>query len=306
MRIGFAGTPDIAADILQQLLASNIDIKVIITKPDALVGRGKNQTPSPVSVVGTQASIPLLKPTDLNSELFIEQFKNLDLDIVIVVAYGKIIPQRLLSLTKLGWFNLHFSMLPKYRGAAPVQHALLNGETHTGVTFFKIDAGLDTGEILDQVQSAIGIEDDAIMVFQNLTQLGADLVIKCVQNLSAGTQVFSQQDQAAVAYAPKFTTAFAQIDWLEDGEMIVRKIRAMAAGPICYSFLDENRVKVLKCARSQLFQFEPGQIGRVDQRIYVGSASFAIELLTVQPSGKRSMAAVEWFNGLRMENPQFK
>ena len=305
MRIGFAGTPDIAADVLQQLLNSNVKIAAIITKPDAPVGRGKNLAPSPVSLIGEQLNILTLKPDDLNSDVFLSQVKELQLYLIIVVAYGKLIPQKMIELPRLGWFNLHYSLLPKYRGAAPVQHSLMNGELITGVTFFKIDEGLDTGKILGQAQISIGPDDDAHILFETLNEIGSELIIQCIQDLANSNPVPYSQDEAGVSYAPKFTSSYAQIDWMDARESIVRKIRALVAGPECYSFLDKTRIKILNCKLSELENLEPGQIGRIDQRIYVGTKTADIELLVVQPAGKRKMSAIEWFNGVRMENPIF-
>ena len=305
MRIGFAGTPDIAADVLQQLLNSNIKIAAIITKPDAPIGRGKNLAPSAVSLLGEQFNILTLKPDDLNSDVFLKQVKELQLDLVIVVAYGKLIPQKVIELPRLGWFNLHYSLLPKYRGATPVQHSLLNGELITGVTFFKIDEGLDTGKILGQAQISIGSDDDAHILFETLNKIGSELIIQCIQDLANSNPVLYSQDESGVSFAPKFTSNYAHIDWMDAGESIVRKIRALVAGPECYSFLDKTRIKILNCKLSELENLEPGEIGRIDQRIYVGTKTADIELLVVQPAGKRKMSAIEWFNGVRMENPIF-
>ena len=305
MRIGFAGTPNVAANVLSSLIEKNWNIVLVITKPDIAQGRGKRIMQSPVSQVAEAHGIELIKPSDLNDSDLAQSLIDKNLDLIIVIAYGKLIPVSLLTVTKYGWFNLHFSLLPKYRGAAPVQHALKNGETESGITLFKIDAGMDTGPIWHQKKYQIKPEDDALSMLNSLAELGSELINESLSELVSGNLTLIPQQEINVSYAGKIDASLARINWNESANSISNLIRACAAGPIAFTEFNSNRFAIHEVEILNENNLRPGEIARINKSIRVGSGTMDLELKRVQPSGKNILKATEWFNGVREENPQF-
>jgi methionyl-tRNA formyltransferase len=303
MRIGFAGTPQIAANVLSALTNSTIEISAVITMPDAAVGRSGELIPSPTAVVAEKLGIPIIKPPKLNDDNVIKFLDSLDLDVVIVVAYGKLIPDNLLKLAKLGWFNLHFSLLPAYRGAAPVQRAIMNGEQETGITIFQINSGLDSGPILTSSTVTIEPEDDAKTVFTKLTEIGIDLLVDSFHKLESKEYTLIDQDNSLATFAPKIYSTEARIDWKSSVREILQLIKGLAAGPVAFTELDGIRVKIHAAKLSGEDQIPVGKMLRIQDAIVVGTGNGNLELIEVQPAGKKIMLASQWFNGLRTENP---
>lgn len=298
MRIGFAGTPAVAVQVLESLSNTEHDLALVITKPDAQVGRGKRLEQSEVSAFAESQGLKVIKPNDLTDMNLITLIKEMNLDLILVVAYGKIIPAQLLQQTKFGWFNLHFSLLPKYRGAAPVQHSLLAGDTVTGVTLFKLDSGMDTGAIYRQSEYQISEDDDAISVLSNLAVLGSSLVLMLLADLTRGElQLFSQEQQAS--YAAKIQKQNMRIDWKSSAIQIRNLVRAGAAGPIAFTENEQYRILIHEVAQSETSELLPGHVEQRNGEIFVGTGSGDLRLLKVQPAGKRTMFAREWINGLR-------
>lgn len=303
MRIGFAGTPEPALIVLKKLIDSGSEISAVITKPDRPKKRSIEPIASPVAALAESLSIPVLKPTNLADQSFTDKLSKLNLDLVIVVAYGKLIPKFVLSIPRFGWFNLHFSLLPKYRGAAPLQHAILNGEKTTGVTLFKLDEGLDTGLVLDAAEISI-VERSAFEILPEMAEIGAQLVIKNL-NRHPESWVLNEQSSHGISSAVKISTAETFIDWNESGEFILRKIRAFSAGPIARCFFNGEIFKIHSGHLTNTLGISAGEICLVDKRVLVGTGDSAIELVLIQPSGKRQMSGRDWWNGLRLEVASF-
>ena len=298
MRIGFAGTPAVAVQVLESLLNTEHELALVITKPDAQVGRGKRLEQSEVSAFAQSQGLKVIKPNDLTDMNLITLINEMNLDLILVVAYGKIIPAQLLQQTKFGWFNLHFSLLPKYRGAAPVQHSLLAGDTVTGVTLFKLDTGMDTGAIYRQTEYQISEDDNALSVLSNLAVLGSSLVLMLLADLTRGElQLFSQEQQAS--YAAKIQKKNMRIDWKSSAIQIRNLVRAGAAGPIAFTENDRYRILIHEVAQSETSGLLPGHVEQRNGEIFVGTGSGDLRLLKVQPAGKRTMSARDWINGLR-------
>ena len=231
MRIIFAGTPEPAACALTALLASNHDVIAVITRPDARKGRGRTYYPSPVKELATSHDIPVLTPTSLrDNDEFRSELRRLKPDCVPVVAYGNLIPQDVLDLVPYGFINLHFSLLPRWRGAAPVQAAIHAGDAVTGATTFRIDPGLDTGDIIGQLTEPIDPADTADSLLERLAHRGADLLTHTMDMIADGTAEYRPQDGVAT-HAHKITVADARVDWTQPADSIDRAIRAVTSSP---------------------------------------------------------------------------
>lgn len=305
MRIGFAGTPEVAAQVLERLVQAKVNIDLVITKPDRPSGRNRVIKKSEVCVMAEKFNIPTIKPEEFSKEI-IDLINSYNLDLVIVVAYGKILPSSVISLPKLGWYNLHFSLLPKYRGAAPVQAALLAGDNQTGVTLFRIDQGLDTGPILGSTECTIEDIDDANSLFEKLIILGSDLILDGIGKLDNPNFSLVKQTESGVSYSRKLSKMDSLIAWQNTMDVVANQIRACAAGPIAFGLIENQRVKIHNVRKSHLNLLNPGELSRQGKSIYVGTSSGDLELITVQPEGKPKMSASSWFNGLRTKNLRFK
>lgn len=304
MRLGFAGTPAVAASILSSLSSSDIKFEVVITKPDTTGRRGNQIIESKVSQIANKLGIRLLKPHRLD-ESFAAQLAALSLDAIIVVAYGKLIPTSLLEIPRSGWFNLHFSLLPKFRGASPVQTALLKGEVQTGVSLFKIDSGLDTGPLLSQGAVEILDEDDAKSLFGKLEVVGTQLIIESLDLLNEPIPHLMPQTEQSASIAAKLAKEIFRIDWRNTNRDIFNQIRALTADGCAYTLIDGSRVKICQARLLEEISLLPGKIERSNGKIIVGTGSGSIELLVVQPEGKQQMSASSWYNGVRQSEPEF-
>lgn len=294
MRILFAGTPQAALPTLKKLHLSDHEIVTVITRPDAPSGRGKVMTPSPVAAYAEENNLSVLKAKSLNEAADRQRILDLKPDLAIIVAYGSLIREPLLSA--FPWINLHFSLLPSYRGAAPVQHAILNGEEITGVTAFCLDQGLDTGPIVGQVTERISPQDTSGSLMERLTLSGADLIIEMLNQWSEITPQSQSSDGAS--FAPKVDTAMARIDWSRSAEMIDRHIRAMIPAPGPWTTWQNQRVEIGPVALSQE-ELEPGRVLVTKHQVLVGTGSTALLLTQVKPEGRRAMSALDWARGLR-------
>lgn len=243
MKIVFAGTPEIAKIILARILAEKFVIDLVLTKPDRPSGRGKKLSYSQVKQFALQHNLAILQPESLKTDrAVIEQLKTLQPDLMLVVAYGLILPQQVLEIPKLGCINIHVSLLPKYRGAAPIQRAVLDGETVTGVTIMQMDRGLDTGAILLQEQIALDPRETSGTLHDKLAVLGADLLIKYLNGYQ-GYQAYAQSE-SGISYAEKIEKTEAGINWLEDAFIIDRKVRGFNPFPGAFTYLDGELVKI--------------------------------------------------------------
>lgn len=303
MRIIFAGTPEPAVVALEKLVASPHDVIAVITRPDAPRGRGRTLHPSPVKAVALQHGIPVLTPTTLKAGTsdgteFRTQLRELAPECIPVVAYGNLIPQDILDMVPHGFINLHFSTLPRWRGAAPVQAAIRAGDTETGVTTFRIDAGLDTGDILRQAPQPIKDTDTADDLLTRLAYQGADVLASTMDDLAAGTATFQPQI-GNTTHAEKIMVNDARVDWTWDAPTIDRHIRAVTPAPGAWTMLGEQRIKLRPT--TQLFDtptLPPGSIHVEKHRILVGTGTTPVALSQLQAPGKKMMNATDWARGL--------
>ena len=291
MRIAFAGTPEPAVVTLEALLGSQHDVAFVITRPDAPTGRGKLLTPSAVAQFAQQHGIECLKPTSLKD---IED-RLTDIDAVVVVAYGALVPAQLLQVVKHGWINVHYSLLPLLRGAAPVQWAIKNGDTTTGVSAFRIDQGLDTGPVFAQVHTDIGAQENSTQLLDRLTVMGSKLILQVLGDIDTGKATPVAQDPTQVTLAPKITSADARIDWTQSAQQVVNHVRAMAQKPGAWTMSGDERIKIPRaqvCPDSH--DLSPGEVSVISRIVCVGASDGCVELIDVQRPGGTSAHAYSW------------
>lgn len=300
MKIVFFGSPAIALPALNSLLTANHEIKLVVTQPDKPAGRGKKLTPPPVKIFAENHGLPCIQPEKIRKdEKALELIKAASPDINIVVAYGQIIPASIIYLPPYKSLNIHFSLLPKYRGAAPVQWAILNGEKVTGVTIFQLNEKMDEGPILTQQETPILPRENALELETRLAHLGASLLIETLNHLQ--TLKLKEQDHSQATYAPKLTKEQGQINWEEPAEIIDRKVRAFFPWPSTYTFLNNQRIEILsgQVVPGLMPAARPGEIVQIDKSgIYVCCGQKSLYLVEkVKPEGKKEMSAYSFSLG---------
>ena len=298
MRLVFAGTPEPAAAALERLIASDHEVVAVLTRPDARRGRGRTLHPSPVKALAVEHGIAVLTPESLTRDDAIrEQLKELAPDAIPVVAYGNLIPADMLDIPAHGWVNLHFSLLPKWRGAAPVQAAIAAGDAVTGATTFRINEGLDTGDILDTLETEVGEAETSGELLERLAYAGADLLVKTMDALDAGTAEPTPQPEEGT-YAHKIAPADARVDWNQPAAVIDRGIRAHTPAPGAWTMRGENRFKLGPVTPTGERSLAPGEAALGKNEVLVGTADGDVRLGTIQPPGKKMMNAADWARGL--------
>ncbi|MDK4330538.1 methionyl-tRNA formyltransferase [Corynebacterium accolens] len=304
MRIIFAGTPEPAVAALEKLLASSHEVVAVITRPDAKKGRGRSLHPSPVKALAQEHGIEVLTPTTLrpgteDGDNLRERLAELQPEAIPVVAYGNLISKDLLDVARHGWVNLHFSLLPAWRGAAPVQAAIAAGDDITGASTFRIEEGLDTGPVFGTVTEGITGTDTADDLLTRLAYSGADLLVATMDGLEAGT-LEPQAQSGEATYAPKISTAAARIDWAQPAFAIDRHIRAHTPGPGAWTLLDDARLKLGPVSLTEGIgkQLHPGEALISKDAVYIGTATQPVQLDRIQPPGKKMMNAADWARGL--------
>lgn len=297
MRLVFAGTPEPAVEPLRQLIASRHEVVAVLTRPDARKGRGRTLHPSPVKELALEHGIEVLTPETLkDNEEIRTRLRELAPDCIPVVAYGNLIPAGMLDIPAHGWVNLHFSLLPQWRGAAPVQHAILNGDTETAATVFRIDEGLDTGDVLNVLPETIGAEDTADTLLARLATRGAATLVETMDGLEDGTIAPKPQPEDGT-YAPKIAVEDARIDWTQPVEVVDRAIRAYTAAPGAWTTLGGERVKVEPVKPAGTADLAPGEVAVSKKELRVGTGTGDVILSRIQPPGKKMMNAADWARG---------
>lgn len=304
MRIIFAGTPEPAVVALEKLLASSHEVVAVITRPDAKKGRGRSLHPSPVKALAQEHGIEVLTPATLrpgteDGDNLRQRLAELQPEAIPVVAYGNLISKDLLDVARHGWVNLHFSLLPAWRGAAPVQAAIAAGDDITGASTFRIEEGLDTGPVFGTVTETITGKDTADDLLTRLAYSGADLLVATMDGLEAGT-LDPQAQSGEATYAPKISTAAARIDWAQPAFAIDRHIRAHTPGPGAWTLLDDSRLKVgpVRVTEGIDKHLAPGEALISKDAVYIGTATQPVQLDRIQPPGKKMMNAADWARGL--------
>ena len=296
LKIIFAGTPDFAAKHLSALLDSEHDIIAAYTQPDRPAGRGKKLTASPVKQLALQHNIPVFQPNSLKSDEAQKVITDLDADIMVVVAYGLLLPAAVLNAPKLGCINVHGSILPKWRGAAPIQRAIWAGDTNTGVTIMQMDEGLDTGDMLHIATLPIEVSDTSATLYEKLAQLGPVALVDVLNRFDSFTP--QKQDDAEASYAKKLSKEEARINWHEDALQIERNIRAFNPWPVSWMNVDEHNVKVWSASVVKMDkQASPGTILRANKEgITIATGNDALCITSLQIPGKKALPAADVIN----------
>lgn len=301
MRVLFAGTPEPAVIALRALLDSRHDVVAVLTRPDARTGRGRTLHPSPVKQVALDAGIEVLTPARARDVEFADRLGELAPEAAPIVAYGGLIPPALLDVPTHGWVNLHFSLLPAWRGAAPVQHALIAGDEITGATTFRLEEGLDTGPVLGVCTEPVGPRDTSGDLLERLAHGGARLLVDTLDALEEGILRARPQPSEGVSHAPKLTVEDARVRWEHTAAQVDRRIRGCTPAPGAWSTLRGERIKLGPAGVAPgADPLGPGELRVGKRAVHVGTGSTPVELHTVQLPGKRPMPAADWARGARV------
>ncbi|MCA0330876.1 MAG: methionyl-tRNA formyltransferase [Actinobacteria bacterium] len=302
MRLVFAGTPEVALPSLRALLASRHEVVAVVTRPDAPAGRGRSLQASPVALLAEANGIEVLKPERPRDPEFLEQLAALQPDCCPVVAYGALVPRPALGIPRLGWVNLHFSLLPAWRGAAPVQHAVWHGDDVTGASTFLLEEGLDTGPVLGVVTESVRPSDTSGDLLGRLAESGAGLLVATMDGLESGALVAVPQPADGISLAPKITVDDARVDWSQPAVRVDRQIRACTPAPGAWTTYRGERLKLGPVSLlADDTSLAPGELGIDKNRVRVGTASHAVVLGAVRAQGKKEMGAADWARGTRPE-----
>jgi methionyl-tRNA formyltransferase len=298
MKIIFAGTPQFAASALAALLPEH-EIVAVLTQPDRPSGRGMQLTASPVKQLALKHDLPVLQPVTLKTEEAQREIAALDADVMVVAAYGLILPQAVLDLPRLGCLNIHASLLPRWRGAAPIQRAILAGDAETGITIMQMDAGLDTGDMLQRQACTVAPDDTAATLHDRLAELGASGIVEALRRLPELVPV--KQDDGAATYAAKLLKSEGRIDWSQSAQQLERAIRAFNPFPVCHATLGDTAIKVWQ-ASPVAQQGEPGTVLAVDkQGITVACGEDALRLEVLQRPGGKAQPAAQFLQAVPVQ-----
>ena len=304
MRIVFFGTPDFAVPALNAMVEGGWQVVGVFTQPDKPKNRGMKLMPTPVKECAMTHGIPVFQPATLRDGTAMEQLRQLAPELIVVAAYGKILPREVLELPARGCVNIHSSLLPKYRGAAPINWAILNGEDRTGVTLMYMAEGLDTGDMIARAETEISLDEDAGQLHDRLAGMGAQLLLDTLPALEAGTAQAQPQDDALSCYAPMLSKELSPIDWGKSARQIHDQVRGLVPWPSAVTQLDGVRCKVWKTALThETTGRAPGSVVQADKRglkVACGDGQ-VLELLELQPDGKKRMAAAAFLAGHPME-----
>jgi methionyl-tRNA formyltransferase len=301
MRLVFAGTPEVALPSLEALTASRHEVVGVLTRPPAPAGRGRAPRPSAVHVRADELGLPVFTPSSLRAPDALAPLAEISPDCCPVVAYGALLPPAALALPAHGWINLHFSLLPRWRGAAPVQHAIRAGDTETGSTTFRIDEGLDTGPILLQETTRIGDRETSGELLERMATSGAALLVATLDAIEDGTLSGHPQASDGATLAPRIEVEDARIDWLQPAAHIDRLIRASTPAPGAWTMLKDSRVRLGPVEATDTTDLAPGEIRAGKREVLVGTGSTAVRLGEVIAQGKRAMTVADWARGVRLD-----
>ena len=301
MKIIFWGTPDFAVPSLKLLIENNHQILVVVTAPDKERGRGQKLSFTPIKCFAIDNNIPVLQPDKLKDKNFINHLKQFNADLYVVVAF-RILPKEIFTIPKYGSFNLHASLLPKYRGAAPIQWTLINGETETGVTTFALEDKVDTGNMYLQKRISILPEDNFGTLHDKLSVLGAEAVLETVSKIESGNVIPQKQDDTLATPAPKITKEMMMINWNLPAVKIHNLVRAFSPQPGAFFIHDGKIVKIFKAKIIDDLLLKPGEFLENNERLFVGCQDYPIEVLEIQFEGRKKMTAAEFLRGYSLIN----
>ena len=298
LRVAYAGTPEFAVPALEALMASSYHVELVITQPDRKAGRGRKISESPVKQSATSANVHVFQPESINTEEALSFLKSLDLDVLVVAAYGQIFSQALLDLPRLGCINIHASLLPRWRGASPIQHAILNGDVRTGVTIMQMQRAMDAGDIYLQSECEIEPTDTAQSLHDRLAGLGGSALIEALSKIDQEDFLPHPQEEAKVSYCTKLQKSDGLIDWHESAEIIDRKIRAFYPWPGAYTALNGRRIRITKAELSETeVNGAAGLITKSGKEgVIVNTGEKSIALKELIPEGGKRVSAADFSN----------
>lgn len=300
MKIVYFGTPDFAVPSLNKLFENGFEISAVVTAPDKERGRGRKVSSTPVKLFAVENGIKILQPEKMKNENFIDELKSLNADLFVIVAF-RILPKEVYTIPKFGSFNLHGSLLPKYRGAAPIQWAIINGEKETGLTTFFLQDKVDTGNMIFQEKLPILEDDNLGTMHDKMAELGAGLVLKTVKAIEAGNVSAEKQNDELACPAPKITKETCLINWNNTSGEIQNLIRGLSPYPCAFFEKEGRSYKIFKSFISDQ-KLNPGEVLQTKHQIFIGSKSEAIEILELQPEGRKRMTADEFCRGYNLNS----
>ena len=300
MKIIFMGTPDFAIPSLKKILEGNHEVAAVVTTPDKERGRGRKVTYTPIKEFALENNIPVLQPVKLKNEEFIQQLKSYNADLYVIVAF-RILPREVFSIPPKGSFNLHGSLLPKYRGAAPIQWSLIKGEKETGVTTFALDDKVDTGNLYLQEKLEISEDDNFGTLHDKMSLLGSDAVLKTIDLIDSGDYELKQQDNSLATPAPKITKETCQIDWNKSAIELHNLIRGVSPYPAAFFIHNGKQIKVYKSKVNKSFNLNPGEIKQTKKTLTIGCGKEALDILELQQEGKKRLEIEAFLRGFSFE-----
>ena len=308
MKIVFMGTPDIASGVLKELISSEHEILCVVTQPDKPNGRGNEITFSPVKKLAMENGIEVLQPQKASAPEFEEKLKEYAPDIIVVVAFGQILKKNILELAKYGCVNVHASLLPKYRGASPIQWAVINGEKETGITIMQMDPGIDTGDIILQEKIELAPDETAGSLFDRLTDLAGPVLLKALSLIEEGKAVFIPQNSDEATYVSMLKKSMGRLDFSFKAIEIERLIRGLIPWPGAYTFINGKMLKIWKtcvAGAEENVKAEPGQIRIKDNALFIGTGEGTLEILELQMEGKKRMPAYDFLRGAAITDGEY-
>lgn len=300
MRVVFMGTPDFSVPALERI-ATEHEVVAVVTQKDKPKGRGMSVSYTPVKESALKLNIPIYQPDKVKEESFVDELRKLDPDVIVVIAFGQILSNDILTLPKYGCINVHASLLPKYRGAAPIQWAVIDGEEKSGVCTMKMDEGLDTGDIIDVDEITLDPKETGGSLFDKLSKLGGELILKTLQNLEFGKATFIKQDDSKSTYAKKMTKELGHIDFTKDAESIERLIRGLNPWPSAFTYLDGKVMKIWDADVVDASGVPGTVISEEKDSFVIATGSKALKVNELQLEGKKRMKASDFLNGRSIE-----
>ena len=300
MKIVFMGTPDIAAGVLDSLILAKYDIIGVVTQPDKPNQRGNGIVYSPVKQRALEAGLTVFQPVKASDESFVQVIRDLAPDVIVVVAFGQILKNNILSLPKYGCINVHASLLPKYRGASPIQWAVINGEKETGITIMHMDAGIDTGDMILQKKIALAPDETAGSLFDRLTEMAGPTLIEALKSIEDGSAVSTPQNNDEATYVSMLKKSMGHLSFEHSAEELERLIRGLIPWPGAYTFVNGKMLKIWKACIAEDYEnveAAAGQIRIADNAIFIGTADKPLEILELQIEGKKRMSAGDFIRG---------
>ncbi len=302
LKIIYAGTPEFAATALAALLQSEHEVVAVYTQPDRPAGRGRKLTPSPVKALAVEHGLPVHQPLSLKDEQEQATLAAYGADLMVVAAYGLILPKAVLETPRLGCLNIHASLLPRWRGAAPIQRAIEAGDADTGITIMQMDVGLDTGDMLYKLATPIAADDNAQRLHDRLADMGAQAIVEALARLEAGELQAEPQDDAQANYAAKLSKAEAQVDWSEGAAVIARRVRAFNPWPVCQSSLEGDTLRIWEAEAIEATGDEPGTVVATSKKgIDIATGEGCLRLTRIQLPGRKPMSAADLLNSRSLD-----